>query len=689
MKKLNSLKVKMPLIISLVATLMIAILLIVLINIGMTAVEKTAKVGFIQTAEGYAAFIDRSLLANVFVVDNYSTFKIVIDYAKDVTHTVEQEERLKEIINRSTKNNIYVTNVYILTPEGKPIFARNGSVENANNLFKTHSNTYDRLVKSGYYVSYDQEVYMSPTTGKSEIFFMAGIEDIYVDQKLVGILAVVVDFHGFIRDSIQKRVIGQTGEIFAVDQNGNYAINKELSLITSPVNIYEKEALNIGEGTLNYKYNGKGYTIAFTRLQSSPWVLGIRMEQDELNSSNKVLVIIGIVIGLIIIVVLSIMIILFIRTITKPLTESVKQANMIANGDLTYSGNKASKRKDELGELAYSFNLMQDKLKDIITKVNDSVIQIKSSIGEVANGSSDLSHRTESQAASLEETASSMEEMASTIRASAEHSIDGNKMMNQSREAVQNAGAIIEATTHNIEEVLQASSKISDITKMIENIALQTNILALNAAVEAARAGDQGRGFAVVASEVRALAQTTQTSVKDIANLISNADEKIKKAAESANESKEIFTDIQGRIEDTAKIMEEISSTAIEQQSGVDQVNKAVSDMDSATQQNAALVEETTAATEALLIQADELLDVMKFFKTDNIVATTVEVRKNSGIRKHNDNNNDNISKNVKNKNSENKHYEVNTINKNTKNEFGDKSMGGRSSNSNDGFQSF
>nr|WP_304353932.1 methyl-accepting chemotaxis protein [Brachyspira innocens] len=217
----------------------------------------------------------------------------------------------------------------------------------------------------------------------------------------------------------------------------------------------------------------------------------------------------------------------------------------------------------------------------------------------------------------MEETASSMEQMASTIKSSADQSIEGNKMMIDSRTSIQNAGEIILDTTKNIEEVYDASTKIKDITKIIEDIAFQTNILALNAAVEAARAGEQGKGFAVVASEVRNLAQTTQSSVKDITDLVDNAYDKINKATESARISQEIFNDLQSKIENTAKIMQDISSTAVEQHEGVEQVNKAVTDMDNVTQQNAALVEQASASSTSLLNQAVELVDAMSFFKVN------------------------------------------------------------------------
>ena len=187
--------------------------------------------------------------------------------------------------------------------------------------------------------------------------------------------------------------------------------------------------------------------------------------------------------------------------------------------------------------------------------------------------------------------------------------------MNSSKSSIDEAGNIIIQTTASIEEVYEASTKIRNITKIIEDIAFQTNILALNASAEAARAGDQGKGFAVVANEVRNLVQTTQASVKGITDLVDNAYDKINKAAETAHQSQAIFDDLRGKIDETANIMRGISSAAVEQQAGVEQVNRAVSEMDGAAQQNSALVNEAEAASRDLVVQANSLQDAMRFFK--------------------------------------------------------------------------
>ena len=212
------------------------------------------------------------------------------------------------------------------------------------------------------------------------------------------------------------------------------------------------------------------------------------------------------------------------KNIITNLNICIKLSSSIAEGNLKVQiDEKLLKHKTEFAMLLHSFKNMSDKLREIISQVLTSSDRISLAATEISNGNNDLSHRTEMQASSLEETASSMEEIASTIKSSADNSVHGNEMMQDSEKSVKEAGSIIEETTNNIELVYEASNKITEITKIIESIASQTNILALNAAVEAARAGEQGRGFAIVAAEVRNLAQTSQTSVKSITELIEDS----------------------------------------------------------------------------------------------------------------------------------------------------------------------
>ncbi len=306
---------------------------------------------------------------------------------------------------------------------------------------------------------------------------------------------------------------------------------------------------------------------------------------------------------------------LLMKAISEPLGEAMEVANRVAEGDL--KGEATSHPANEFGELLRALDKMRGNLASIVSEVRGGSDTISSASGQIAAGNMDLSQRTGEQAASLEQTASSMEQLTSTVRQNADNARQANQLAVSASSVATKGGEVVEQVVATMGSINESSNKIVDIIAVIDGIAFQTNILALNAAVEAARAGEQGRGFAVVASEVRNLAQRSAAAAKEIKQLIDDSVGKVESGAKLVNQAgttmKEIVTSIQ-RVTD---IMGEITSATQEQTAGLEQIHHAISEMDTITQQNVALVEEAASASAALQDQANSLSRVVSVFQVD------------------------------------------------------------------------
>lgn len=321
-----------------------------------------------------------------------------------------------------------------------------------------------------------------------------------------------------------------------------------------------------------------------------------------------------IVIGLIVATFASVFLL---KAIITPLEAAVNVAQRIAEGQLE---NRLSiQSNDEFGHLLGALKQMDTQLADIVRGIKSSSESIMVASSQIAAGNMDLSSRTEEQAASLEETAASMEELTATVKQNSENARQATTLAGTASNVADKGNAMVERMLLTMGDITASSTKIADITSLIEGIAFQTNILALNAAVEAARAGEQGRGFAVVAGEVRSLAQRSSSAAKEIKDLIQSSVETIHNGSSQAEEVGRTMAEVQQAIKRVADINAEISSASEEQSRGIEQVNQAVGQMDEVTQQNAALVEEASAAAQSLEQQAAQQKRAVSVFKvTEN-----------------------------------------------------------------------
>jgi methyl-accepting chemotaxis protein len=268
-----------------------------------------------------------------------------------------------------------------------------------------------------------------------------------------------------------------------------------------------------------------------------------------------------------------------------------------------------------LGKVKDDANTTVENLSEIVTAIKQATDAISTASQEIAQGNQDLSGRTEEQASSLEETASSMEQLTGTVKQNAENARQANELAGSAQVVAEKGGAVVAQVVQTMGAIHKSSSKISDIIGVIDSIAFQTNILALNAAVEAARAGEQGRGFAVVATEVRSLAQRSAAAAKEIKGLISDSVEKVQSGTRLVDQAGHTMEDVVASIGRVAKIMNDIAAASHEQSSGIEQVSRAITQMDEVTQQNAALVEQAAAAAESLEEQARALTQSVSIFQ--------------------------------------------------------------------------
>jgi len=303
-----------------------------------------------------------------------------------------------------------------------------------------------------------------------------------------------------------------------------------------------------------------------------------------------------------------------IDSVSTTVAETTQIVQRAVGGDLT-SRMKVDDKSGHFKALAVSVNSMIQSMMEVVTSLTKTSREVQVGAEEISRGTLELSKRTEEQAASLEETASSMEEMTATVRNNADNAAQANQLAAAAREQAERGGRVMGSAVAAMSDIKAASKKIADIIGVIDEIAFQTNLLALNAAVEAARAGEQGRGFAVVASEVRNLASRSAGAAKEIKALIQDSVGKVTEGTKLVDESGTMLGEIVTRVKKVTDVMAEIANSGREQASGIEQVNKAVNSMDAMTQQNAAMVEQASAAAQVLSEQATNMMKLTEQYR--------------------------------------------------------------------------
>jgi aerotaxis receptor len=304
----------------------------------------------------------------------------------------------------------------------------------------------------------------------------------------------------------------------------------------------------------------------------------------------------------------------YLRGVTlAPIEALVGFANRIAAGDLTQQIKNG--RRDEIGRVTAALAQLNVNLMSIVRDARVGVMQMRQSTQAISAGNQDLSGRTESQASNLQQTASSMEQITATVHASTEMAASAATRADAARQVSQRSAAAVQAVSTTMDSIAQSSARIADIIQVVDSIAFQTNILALNAAVEAARAGEQGRGFAVVAAEVRTLSQRTTEAAKEVRGLIQASSERVAEGGTQVLNAGRAMGEVQQSVEEVHGLITRISQGMNEQRQGMDQINAAVAQLDTLTQQNAALVEEVSASALGLNEKAQEVANSVSVFR--------------------------------------------------------------------------
>ncbi|MCZ9961323.1 methyl-accepting chemotaxis protein [Brachyspira hyodysenteriae] len=606
MRKIHSIRVKMPIAISILSTIFLVLIVAILSYRSHAIVKNSTLSGFDNTVNGYKDMLDVWLDDSRNLIKTYAVSPIVRNYL------VNREIDIRSTLTEFEAINEYVLDIGITDTNGI-ILDNVNSVKIGENITTVRPNILNILKKNNNGASFDDSIQKSSADKKWSLAVICGVK---YNGEYVGNVYMIMDWED-LAAKLQELKLPERTRIFAIDDDNTVVLDTKNEINTKANDAYGSIIKGgMSSGVMNYisSVSHDPRTAVYSRLENLDWYLIMAMDDKVIYKANNDSIIISIIICILSIIFINVFAFLYIKKVTHPLKVLMQHATSISEGNIN-AYIKDNYGKDEFGQLEKVFDVMSSRLAEVVSNVNNASREIMTAAQSMMESSNELSVRTDSQSSSLEETAASIEEMVSNIKTSTEKSLLGKDMMSESMQYIENAASIIAQTASNIEEVYQASEKIKDITKIIEDIAFQTNILALNASVEAARAGDQGKGFAVVASEVRNLAQTTQASVKDITELVDNTSQKIDTATQTAKQSQEIFVDLQNKVSDTSKLMETITSNALEQESGTNQISIEVNNMETATTQNAALAENSNEISRNLVEKAEFLERSIEFFK--------------------------------------------------------------------------
>ncbi len=440
--------------------------------------------------------------------------------------------------------------------------------------------------------------------------------------RLVGVVGGDVEIDNLIE---QVNAIQPTPSSFAFLSSGGETLiaHPDAALTLQPLTALSQtlspatiERLNATRNAWeDIEIDGRHKHIASTPIAGTDWELSVALDEREATAGLRAMIRSALVVLLIILVVTALLLSVWLKQMFKGLERARDALDDIASGEGDLTRRLPEQGRDEVAQISGAFNRFVDKMESVLLDVRTSSQSVHHAASEIATAGQDLSRRTDNTAASLQQTSASIEEITSTVQQTAASSKEANKLSQTASEVANEGGQVVAGVVTTMEEITTASDKIGEIVTLMNSISFQTNLLALNASVEAARAGEHGRGFAVVAEEVRMLARRSSDAANDIQKLIEDSQSKVNNGTTLVRNAGATMKSIVEHITRVSDVLEEITAATGEQSDGINQVNIAVADLDRMTQENAAMVEESTTAAEQLKEQANHLAVTIGSFK--------------------------------------------------------------------------
>ncbi|MDO7021653.1 methyl-accepting chemotaxis protein, partial [Brachyspira innocens] len=541
----------------------------------------------------------------------YGKINIFCSYVEKETDTNKLLEVFANVLkNESDLMNIFYANT-IPYKNGGTVLNTVGQLP--NDYDQTTKEWYQKALASREIVISDP--YIDAVTQNLIITFSKAI---YRDGNLYGIVGIDVQLSKVVNATLNLAK-NYNYDLNIIDDNGLYILHsdsnyvlKENAFNNNIISPHKNDILN----NTHYEWIDKDFSYLSSIIKNSQWYLIVKTGNEELKSSLLKLLILIISVFIILSAIETVLVLLIAIPISSTLDNTISIISSMAKGNFnTLFDEKELKKRDQTGDVIRALNEMQNKLGDIIYNMKNEINGINNSVNIITNGNINLSDRATSQASSLEELTRSIEFVFSSLKDTAENAGNAKSMSEKVSNATRNGVNAINATSENMAEISEASKKISDITKIIESIALQTNILALNASVEAARAGEQGKGFAVVASEVRNLAQNVGNAAKDITSIANETVDKIQNGSASVQASSYILNQIESSVNDVLTLLTEISSAIIEEENSVSEINTAVVEINKITQDTSKIANDGASASKDVLDKSNNIVEQVSYFR--------------------------------------------------------------------------